>query len=199
MNSEKMTKLRRATVFPPHDLLIAPVPFGRAREMGSLEKASWSSSPRPRPGLCPAELPGNPGGGPPAPGRVFRERVEQAQRAQRARLDAADLPAYRMQDPRRALLLVREANEQTGYKNLHYLDALSLALHRTGETATAVAYQAPGGRARSPVRAAQLPGGAGQVRGGAQGTGGMSRRSNHAVVVDQKRKSIASRSTAKAL
>lgn len=90
-----MTKLRRATVFPPLDLLIAPVPFGRAREMGSLEEASWSSSPRPRPGLCPAELPGNPGGGPPAPGRVFRERVEQAQRAQRARLDTADLPAYR--------------------------------------------------------------------------------------------------------
>jgi hypothetical protein len=46
-----------------------------------------------------------------------------------------------LQDPHRALRLVREANDQTGYMNPHYLDTLSLALHRTDDTTGAVAYQ----------------------------------------------------------
>ena len=37
--------------------------------------------------------------------------------------------------------LARDANEQTKYKNPHYLDTLALALHRTGDTLNGVVYQ----------------------------------------------------------
>jgi tetratricopeptide (TPR) repeat protein len=46
-----------------------------------------------------------------------------------------------MQDPVRALGYARMANDETGYKNPHYLDTLGLALHRSGDTATAIVYQ----------------------------------------------------------